>query len=149
MQGCGMKGRGTLVLIAAALTTAMPSCATPAGRLPVPDASTVGRVVVSWSGSGIGGPEQERVIEDPKAVERLLAFLRAHNDGWRKPWDTFPTPQYTVHLKRNNELLLVVWVGANWIGGREGSGDSSQNRLRSLSEQERAEVLEIFDVPKE
>lgn len=126
---------------------ALPSCASTASRLPVPESSAVGRVVVTLPGAG--SQDRERVIEDRKAVERFVAFLRAHNDGWRKPWGTFPTSQYTVSLKRGEELLLVVWVGTNWIGGREGGGGASDNRLRSLSDRERAEVLEILGIPKE
>jgi hypothetical protein len=89
--------------------------------------------------------DREVVINDPKAVERFLAFLEAHNGGWHKPWGTFPTPRYTVALKRDNALLLAIWVGGSWIGGREGSGDSGE-RLRILSETERAEVLGILGV---
>jgi len=147
VKGFGKIARGTLVLMAAAVTAVIPSCASTASRLPVPESSAVGRVVVTLPGAGRQG--RERVIEDRKAVERFVAFLRAHNDGWQKPWDTFPSSQYTVSLKRGEELLLVVWVGTNWIGGREGGGGSSDNRLRSLSDRERAEVLEILGIPKE
>ena len=135
------------MLVLVAVTAAIPSCVSTADRLPVPEASAVTRVVVSWRGAS-GAEREELGVDDPKAIERLLTFLRMHNDGWRKPWDTFPTPQYTVSLKRGEELLLVVWVGTDWIGGREGSGGASDNRLRSLSDRERAEVLEIVGIPK-
>ena len=118
-----------------------------AGNLHVPEVSAVGRMVISWQSAD--GKQCERVIEDPKEVERFLAFLRVHNDEWRKPWNTFPGGQYTVTLERDKELLLVLWMGSNWLGGREGSGGFSDNRLRSLSDTERAELLEILGIPKD
>ena len=141
-----MKRRGSRVLLVAVLMAAIPSCVSTAGHLPVPETSTAVEVAVSWPTAS--GKEREFVIEDPKAVERLLAFLRAQNDGWRRPMYTFPSGQYTISITRDKELLVVIWVGADWIGGREGSGGASDNRLRSLSEGKRAELLEILNLPK-
>jgi hypothetical protein len=140
-----MMVRGTLVLGAACTVLALASCTSTAPRLPVPEGLTGGQLVVSPRSPDL--PNHEFVIDDARTVERFLSFLRAHNNGWRTPWDTFPIPQYTVSLKRNKELVLVIWVGTNWLGGREGSG--GDNRLRSLSDQERTEVLQILGVPKE
>jgi hypothetical protein len=140
-----MMTRGALVLVAVGVAAAISSCASTAGHLPVPEASAVNRLEVSRSG---GDPEREFVIEDAKTVERFLSFLRRHKDGWYKPWDTFPTPQYSVSLKRDDKLVMVVWVGTNWIGGREGGDGAADNRLRSLSDRERAEILEILRIPR-
>jgi hypothetical protein len=139
---------GLIIFAMAVAATAAVSLFTPtASQLPVPEASKVDRVVISWRGAG--RQERELVTTDPKAIARFLTYLRNHNDGWRKPWDTFPSQQYTASLKRGEELLLVVWVGTNWIGGREGSGSASDNRLRSLSGRERTQVLDILGIPKE
>lgn len=54
------------------------------------------------------------------------------------------TLQYTVSLKRDGELLLVIWLGSNWVGGREGNGGASDNLLPSLSTAERVELVEIL-----
>jgi len=141
-----MKTRRTRALVTAVLTVAISSCAAPAGRLALPEASAVGQVVISRSGT-IDEPERERVIDDRKAVDRFLAFLRARNDGWHKLRTTSPTPRYTVSLERDKELLLAVYLGPNWIGGRRGGKDSWEG-YRSLSNREQAELLDILSIPK-
>ncbi len=155
-----MNARSILMMAGAFVTVATISCASTVKRLPVPERSTVNRVVVSGYDVAVQNPERagetsstrerpERVIDDPQVIGRLVFFLIAHNTGWYVPWHTFPGPQYTVTLKRNQEQLLVVWVGTNWIGGREGTGENAGSRLRSVSEQERAEILGILGIPKD
>jgi hypothetical protein len=124
----------------------IPSCSTAEKGLPIPEASSISQMVVSWRGED--GQERGSVVDDPKAIEHILQFLQNHNDGWRKPWDTFPTSQYSIALKQDTKLILVIWVGTDWIGGREGDGDAEDNRLHSLSEPERAEMLGILGIPR-
>jgi hypothetical protein len=140
-----MRARG--LLVAAILCTAS-SCQPPSPRLLlVPYGSAVERVVVSPMQSSLDSPKWEVVIDDPKVVERLLAFLRARDDGWEKTWHTFPAGQLSVWLKRGDELLMVLWVGQNWIGCRERDGGATGDRLRSISADERGELLDILSVP--
>ena len=141
-----MKARTMIQSLAAVLISATLSCSLPASKLTIPEPVSVKQIVFSWSNSAPDG--QEVVVTDPKTIERFMVFLQARNSGWEKPWDTFPTPTCTISLKDDKGLLLVVWLGQKWIGGREGNGDSSQNRLRSLSDLERSEALEILGIPK-
>jgi len=99
------------------------------------------------SGSVAGVEEPTRTLEDPETIGRFVAFLRAHNEHWSTPRDTFPTPQRTVSLQNGKDDLLILWLGPNWIGGQEGNG-RSDSRLRALSGPEMAEVLQILGLPK-
>jgi hypothetical protein len=73
-------------------------------------------------------------------------LLAAHNDGWRTPAGTFPAPQWTIELAGEARTLLVLWLGPNWLGGREGSGSARDNRLRDLSTTARLALLDILGV---
>ena len=73
-------------------------------------------------------------------------MLAAHNDGWRTPAGTFPAPQWTIELAGETGTLLVLWLGPNWLGGREGSGSARDNRLRDLSTTARLALLDILGV---
>src|SRR5438094_983996 len=99
--------------------------------LPIPKAGAVDRVVIQ------GRPDDAKVVvRDAKRIGRLVDFVAARNTGWRKPWDTFPTPRYALVLEKGEDPVLVLWVGPGWLGGREVQGDVSDNRLRSLSEKD-------------
>jgi hypothetical protein len=112
--------------------------------LPIPDIAGIDRVVVSAQ------PERpkdgEVVIKNAKRIKRLVAFLKERNNGWHKPWDTFPTPGWTVSFEKGKEMPLVLWLGPNWLGGREGRGAAADNRLRSLSKKESDELFEILGI---
>jgi hypothetical protein len=142
-----MRNRGLFLLAVAAL--AVSSCtlrSSPAPPLRIPDASMVSQIVVSGSTAGVEDPE--RALKDPETIGRFVAFLRAHNEGWSTPGDTFPSSYHTVSLQRGKDVLLVVWQGSGWIGGREGDGGASDNRLRALSGEEMTEFLQILGLPK-
>jgi len=105
--------------------------------LSIPSAGVVERIVI---GAGPG----ETFIKDRAVIERFLAFLTRHNDRWRQPWDTFPTPQWTIRLETKDQLALVLWVGPTWLGGRAGTAGAPANQLRDLSRAEYAEMLKIL-----
>lgn len=130
----------------ALMTALLPSCAATAKQLPVPELKADAPLTLVWSGPYTD--KAETTISDQKTITHFLEFVRSHNDGWREPWDTFPSPQYSLQIKRANELILVVWLGPNWMGGREGTADSSSNRLRNLSDQEQAELHRILGIQK-
>jgi hypothetical protein len=121
------------------LTGCSPSLDRAAPPLPLPAVHEVGHIAAS---SGARGA----LIADRASVERLLAFLAAHNDGWRRPTGTFPTPQWTIELVGERGVLLVLWLGPNWLGGREGAAPARDNRLRDLSAEARLTVLDILGV---
>jgi hypothetical protein len=106
------------------------------------------KLVVSWPDVSLGPFDERRFeVNDRRRVEWFLAFVRERGDGWHKPWDTFPTPQYTVVVERERKPVQVFWVAKNWIGGREWGEDASQNRLRRLSEDDWIAVLEKLGIP--
>jgi hypothetical protein len=122
-----------------ALTSCSPAVDRVAPPLPLPAVHEVAHITAS---SGARGA----VITDRESVERFLAFLTSHNDGWRIPAGTFPTPQWTIELAGEPGALLVLWLGPNWLGGREGSGTARDNRLRDLSAKARLTLLDILGV---
>ena len=81
-------------------------------------------------------------------MERVLTFLAARNDNWTKTPFTYPSPQWTIELRKDKELVLVVWLGPDWMGGREGNGSVDDCRLRTLSEKDQAELFEILGLAK-
>jgi len=123
------------------------AAAKPRLQLPIPDASAANRVEIRMSGGG--GDKEKRVIQDARTIERFLQFLRAHNEGWRKPWDTFPIPQYTISIRRDDDVLLSVFLASGWIGGRERNEGASDNRLRSLSTTEQSELFQILNLTRD
>ena len=123
--------------LALAFAAALASAAQAAPSLPIPAAGDVDRIVVSVH-SG------EAVITDPRVIDEFVAFLKARNRHWSRPWGTFPTPEWTIRLIGRKDPVLVLWLGPNWLGGREGLAGAQANRLRSLSEKDRAEALRIL-----
>jgi hypothetical protein len=130
--------RGSMILSVAVVLAAAIASAEPSGPpLPIPAAADVDRIVLS-SGTN------ESVIRDRKAITQFVAFLSGRNTDWRKPWDTFPTPEWTIRLVGPSDDHLVLWLGPNWLGGREGHGAAKSNRLRSLSQKEHDEALKML-----
>jgi len=83
-------------------------------------------------------------IDNPREIQASIAFLTARRRGWRKPWDTFPSPGYQVEFESHGVLQYVVWIGidgTNWIGYREGGKAAPDNVLRTISAEERSAFL--------
>jgi hypothetical protein len=105
-----------------------------------PDAAAVDRMDVTY------GKQAARTIDDPAAIGRFVAFVNAHDDGWYKPLDTFPTPSGRVVCRRGDAVAYFAWLGPNWIGGRDDGEDAKSNRLRTLSDTEAAELRVILGI---
>ena len=139
-----MRTRTCSIFVALVVTSAS-SCMVfdrPLRPVPLPDPRTVDRVTVAPPDS------QEAVVDDPARVERLLTFLAARNHGWHATWHTFPSPQYSIGFKRGADLVLIVWVGPDWLGVREmGTKTAPDDRIRDLPANDRAELLAILGVP--
>ena len=61
---------------------------------------------------------------------------------------TFPSPEWTITFESDKELLLVVWLGEGWLGGREGQLGAAENRLRTLTKKDLAELSKILGLAK-
>jgi hypothetical protein len=130
--------RGSRILsLAGVLAAAIASAEPSAPPLPIPAAPDVDYIALS-------GGTSETVIRDPKVIAQFVAFLNARNTNWRKPWGTFPTPEWTIRLAGRRDDHLVLWLGPNWLGGREGKAGARDNRLRTLSQKEHDEALKML-----
>jgi hypothetical protein len=136
----GRTLRGSVGL--AALICSLSTAAAYVRPLPIPAAPAVARIVVSAE----PGSKTVKDVTDPRVIQQFLAFLTARNDGWREPFDTFPTPQWTIRLEGREGPLLVLWLGPGWLGGREGAGSAADRRLRSLPQKDRTELITILGV---
>jgi hypothetical protein len=116
-----------LLTILLSLTVLLFGCVRRMPALTVPDAQQVTRVVVTRSS------DVETTITRPDRIATLLRFFAAHNDGWHTAETTFPGSPVTISVFDNDRLLLVVWVGSTWIGGRNGDQFAPDNRLHDLS----------------
>jgi hypothetical protein len=93
------------------------------------------------------GQERAAVaITDRESIGRFVEFVNSRPDGWKQPWDTFPSGMYTVTVKRDDEIIAVFWPSTGHIGGRDGGQGAESNRLRPLSEDEWNEFRAIIGV---
>lgn len=72
-------------------------------------------------------------ITDRSSIDRFVAFVNERQDGWKRPWDTFPVPEYTVSLETGGTTLGFVWLSSSWIGGHGKGEGALENRLRELT----------------
>jgi len=93
-----------------------------------------------------GAVRTTRVITDRTAIRRFVQFVNSRQDQWETPPYTFPSGEYTVAVKQDDEILVVFWPSRGHIGGRQGSEDASHNRLRPLSRDEWSELKNILDI---
>jgi hypothetical protein len=130
---------GPLVVLTA-LACFVSSAAADGRPLPIPASRAVTRIVVSAA----HGDKTVKEITDPRVIQQFLAFLAARNDRWQRPFDTFPSPQWTIRLEGGEGLLLVLWLGAGWLGGSEGGGTADDKRLRPLLQADRIEMIRLL-----
>ena len=98
--------------------------------LSIPSAGAVERIVI------VARPG-EAVIKDRAVIERFLAFLTAHNDRWRQPWDTFPTPQWTIRLEGKEISGSLTALTAVIVASR-GLPTNSRKRPSEVSRRKRS-----------
>jgi hypothetical protein len=124
--------------------------------LAIPDAALVKRVVIRTLPDApslkLDKDEPEagkaKVIEDGKAIRRLLAFLGTRRRGW-KPWSiTPPAHKYGVVLTdEKGNPLLVVTIGDTWLGATPTRPSDGFQYHRDLSKKDWAKLLDILGVP--
>lgn len=106
--------------------------------LPAPGEVT--EIVTTWK-DGIHDQEQISRVTDPRQIEAAIEVLKTLNVGLGKPWKNFSKPQHVTMFLQGGTELLVVFVGVNWIGGREGQASSAQIRMRRISAEQRQQFL--------
>jgi hypothetical protein len=117
----------------------------PAEKLTIPAAASLDQIVISWKGDPFARDEEKIVITDRETIERVVALLNRLNSDWHKPWDTFPGPQYSISLQQKGKHVKSLWVGGNWLGGRD-IDDAKHNQLRSLTAKDRKELLDLLGI---
>lgn len=106
--------------------------------LELPEARDVRELIVSGNR---GGDHEISRIRDSDTIGTVVGQLRAHNSGYAVPFGTFPGPEYTIVVRTDGGDRLVVWIGPDWLGGRELQPVLTEKRLRTLGSQERSDLL--------
>ena len=102
------------------------------GTIGLPNAADVNRIEVH----ALDGHTmiQHHEVHEQSSIRPVVQFLMERNNGWGQPFGTSPAPKCSFALYRDSELLLVVWMGAGWIGARKGEGVARDNRFRDTPE---------------
>ena len=122
---------------AAAFAVLLSGCSTAQRSLDLPPAASVTDLVVSDSA-------YRATISDPDVIRQVMALLSTRNEGYRVPIDTFPTPEYTILIRDSAGDRMVIWVGPDWLGGRELRPTARDKRLRSLDPTDRGQLLHLL-----
>jgi len=86
-------------------------------------------------------------VNDPVAIQAVLSVLSALNTGWRRPLAASDAPDYTAALRAPaGTVLVIVWVGDSWLSVGTLNEMPKAKRVRSLTSQERTEVLRALAV---
>ncbi len=111
-------------LVSALIASAIPLVAVASSETPsFPTDAEVQRLDISAGAS----------ISEPPRIAEFLRELRALPQNWRRPVDTFPTPQSTVRfINSAGALSCVVWLGPSWLGSKCGLPETSRPLLIQL-----------------
>jgi hypothetical protein len=109
----------------------------------LPGAADVAELVVSENRHG--DHEIGRVTDRAK-ITTVLEILAEHNSGYSVPLDTFPGPDYTILFHTHSGQEVVVWVGANWLGGRELRPLLKDKRLREVTPEEKSALFAALGI---
>jgi len=87
------------------------------------------------------------IITDSKKIADVVHVLESLNNDMSIPSDNFPSPTHAIVFDDSTGKNLVVYVGLNWIGGRNNvSGAASTDRLRKVSEEQRQQFLQTVGI---
>ena len=128
---------GLPVLTALLSLALLSACSAAVDPLKVPSASAVSLIEGKSYQSSFS-------ITDPERIRRVMAFLSDLSSNMSVPAGTFPTPTHTIAITDNTGVNLVVFVGKDWIGGRNNVGGRlARNRLRSITVEQRSDLLRL------
>ncbi len=81
-------------------------------------------------------------ITDPAKIAQVIAQVSQLNSGMSRSLDTTPTPTHTLVVTDKDQMGLVIFIGLNWIGGRNNvAGSAAEDRLRQISDEQRTALL--------
>lgn len=94
--------------------------------------------------------EQNRIkaeIVDPDRIHQVLNFIERNNAGWFSPWDTYPTPRITVVFRNpNSNPVLILWFGADWVGGQASPISPKEAYLWTLDDSRFKELKQLIGI---
>ena len=131
-------------ILAVASALALTACSNSIGPLQIPAAETVSSIEGTISSSYDLPTKTYRdsvTITDASQIRRVVSLLEALNSDMSVPFDTFPLSTHTLAFTDSGGVNLVVYIGLNWIGGRNNGVEGSKNRLRSVTDEQRSELL--------
>lgn len=130
----------------AGLIVLLSACSSSIEPLRIPDASAVSSIVGTISNSydiATGAYRDSATITDSAQIKRIIEFLSTLNSNMIVPLGTFPGPSHALEFKDTSGVNLVVYIGLNWVGGRNDVQGGDQNRLRNISEEQRTQLLQL------
>ena len=126
------------------------ACASSVAPLVLPRPSDVVSIDATISNSY--NPDTKRYrravhVEDQAKIGDILGRISELNHDMTIPTGTFPTPTHAIVVNDRVNINLVVFVGLDWIGGRNIlPGKLAVNRSRHISEAERANILKLVGI---
>ena len=136
----------SFIHLAAGLIALLSACSSSVEPLRVPDAAAVSSIEGTISNSydiAAAAYRDSVAVTDPARIKRIIEFLTTLNSNMVVPPGTFPTPSHTLEFKDVGGVNLVVYIGLNWVGGRNNVQGGSQNRLRNISNEQRTQLLQL------
>lgn len=138
--------RKTLTLVALLCVTGCNSL----DPLIVPDVKTVtmieGRIANSYNsttGEHVGKVE----IRDISSIKKIIEYFTHVNKDMESAFLAVPTPTHTIIVTGSNSDKLVIYLGANWIGGKNIiSGVVYESRFRNISVDQRLQLLCLLSI---
>ena len=86
-------------------------------------------------------------VEDQARIADILARIGELNRGMTVPNGTFSTPTHAIVVNDRVNINLVIFIGLDWIGGRNlSAGKLAVNRARHISESERESILKLVGI---
>jgi hypothetical protein len=116
-------------------------------QLPAP--ATVSSIEGTISGSWDPATDTNRgsvTITDPRHIQRVIELLGTLNSDMSVGPHTFPTPSHTLVFTDSGGVNLLVFVGSNWVGGRNNVEGRSDNRSRVITPEQRSELLRVVGI---
>jgi hypothetical protein len=88
----------------------------------------------------VGTNQNHNTIADPARIAKILAFARAHADGWGNPWYGTPVGHISLEIYADEKFLGHLAIGWSFLEAQGCDGDFMS---RDLSLGDRAVILSL------
>jgi hypothetical protein len=114
---------------------------------PMPTTDEVDRIVVSSPNGSVedswAKPPLIRIIDDRQRIDRVLAFLSAHDRGWHQLFDSPPNSIHTVTLERDGREVFGFELQPHSLDSYLGG---SAYKVRDLDSQDSKQIRELLGI---